>query len=636
MSKKFLMIKRLVRTPQFDTSDELILSPGVNVIVGRGNTGKTKWLQMLDYLMGDKDDPNEAFGDLANKYDTIKALISIDNDEFWVERRWKQHGAKGKVFIENDPRDTADYQRFLLERLRIPLVHFPKGNPYEERTWPELSWRVIFRHIYRQQRFWGDLADKQPESEQHASLMQFLGIAQHLFSEKSGNLVQKRKEIWKLQGAREQYLSMLDEISREILDEKEVKVALTADSLDLAITRIREEIQTLQLNREESLSKLRTSVEIEPTGNVGEKSPVDELSESWAQFKTEKDENINWLNKADKRLAELQAYKTSIASEMSKLERAKSASSVFENLKVTHCPVCDQPVNFKSDSEHCFLCGKTWIQVKELDNDRLNVEMVRLQEDLLEVNDLIKQITSEILERRRFLLKLDEQIVLIENRLKPVRAAAASILPPDLTVYDMEIGRLQERIRQLERIKATLSYYRALSDKIDALKKEEEGLSLAVELENQKIHFELSAEKLADGMNTYLNSLVASDSKLWTYNKGVTFTLKEKGFKFTVANENWSTKLGGTLALYFLLSYHYGLLKLSTDLECNYPGLMILDFPANMEDGSTIRDKENFIIEPFVALMNKPGMETTQAIITGAAFENLQGVNRIELNKVWL
>jgi hypothetical protein len=198
----------------------------------------------------------------------------------------------------------------------------------------------------------------------------------------------------------------------------------------------------------------------------------------------------------------------------------------------------------------------------------------------------------------------------------------------------MEIGRLQEKTRQLERIKATLSHYRALSDDIDRLKKEEEDLKLIVDLESQKIHFELSAETLTDGMNTYLNSLVAAGNKLWSL-PGVFATLKEKSFRFTVGGENWSTKLGGTLALYFLLSYHYGLLRLTTDLECNYPGFMILDFPPTMEDGSTIRDKENFIIGPFVGLMKMPGMEATQAIITGAAFENLQGVNRIELTKVW-
>ena len=40
-------------------------------------------------------------------------------------------------------------------------------------TWPELSFRTLLRHIYRQQRFWSDLADKQPEGDQHACLLHF-------------------------------------------------------------------------------------------------------------------------------------------------------------------------------------------------------------------------------------------------------------------------------------------------------------------------------------------------------------------------------------------------------------------------------------------------------------------------------
>jgi hypothetical protein len=635
MNKKTIFVKRLTRSPQTDLSDDLLLSPGVNVIVGRGNTGKTKWLQMLDYLMGDKSNPEDAFGELAEKYDAILALISIDGTEFEIERRWKQPGVKGKVFVDGDPIDSEDFQRFLLEKLNIPLVHFPKGNPYEERTWPELSWRIMLRQMYRQQRFWGDIADKQPESEQHACIMQFLGIAQYLFSEKSGELVQKRKQIWKLQGAREQYLSMLDEISREITDEKEIRVALTADSLDIAIARIQDEISAIQIRRDESLAKVRAQVGNQTDESDNGKSSLDRLGEDWTRLQAEKDECTNWLSKTDNRLSELQEYKSSLGSEMFRLERAKIAGSVFDGLKVTHCPVCDQAVdqNRKIDG-HCFLCGQDWTPSIESDNNRLDLEITRLQEDQQEANELIKQLGGEMNERRKSLQRIEEEIELTDNRLSPIRKAVASILPPDLTIYDMEIGRLQEKARQLERIKATLSHYKALSDDIDRLKKEEEELKLIVDLESQKIHFELSAETLTEGMNTYLNKLVAAGNKLWSL-PGVFANLKEKSFKFTVGGENWSTKLGGTLALYFLLSYHYGLLRLTTELESNYPGFMILDFPPTMEDGSTIRDKENFIIEPFVGLMKMPGMEATQAIITGAAFEDLQGVNRIELTKVW-
>lgn len=77
------------------------------------------------------------------------------------------------------------------------------------------------------------------------------------------------------------------------------------------------------------------------------------------------------------------------------------------------------------------------------------------------------------------------------------------------------------------------------------------------------------------------------------------------------------------------------MLSLTKNEDCHYPGLVILDLPATFLDGSSIQDKENFIAEPFIELTNKPDMKNTQVIITGSAFEGLEGVNRIPLSKIW-
>ena len=175
----------------------------------------------------------------------------------WIERKWKEHGVQGKVFINDNPILQGDFSSYFLEKLEIPVLHFLKGNPYQERAWPELSWRTLFRHIYRQQRFWGDLVDKQPDSERQAALLQFVGMAEHVYSDASGALVDVRKEIWKLQGAREQYISMLDEIAREITDEKEFRVALTADSISASIARIQTEIQNIEDKRDLALQNMK-------------------------------------------------------------------------------------------------------------------------------------------------------------------------------------------------------------------------------------------------------------------------------------------------------------------------------------------------------------------------------------------
>jgi hypothetical protein len=59
-----------------------------------------------------------------------------------LERRWKEPGMKGKVFVNGDPVTTDDFSELLLTLLGMPVVHFPRGDPYAPRAWPVLSWRT--------------------------------------------------------------------------------------------------------------------------------------------------------------------------------------------------------------------------------------------------------------------------------------------------------------------------------------------------------------------------------------------------------------------------------------------------------------------------------------------------------------
>ncbi|HPO85110.1 MAG TPA: hypothetical protein PLN86_04590 [Candidatus Hydrogenedentes bacterium] len=637
MTTKKLIIKQLARSPQFNDDDVLMLQPGVNVIVGKPNSGKTKWLEMLDYLMGDDSKPEKAFSiALKEKYDSVKALIGINGDEIWIERRWKQQGAQGKVFINDKPISQSEFSSFFLERIGMPILHFPKGNPYEERSWPELSWRTLFRHIYRQQRFWGDLTDKQLDSERQAAILQFVGIAEYVYSDATGALVDIKKEIWKLQGAREQYLSMLDEIAREITDEKEFRIALTADSINASIARIQIEIQEFEIKREATLQSLKNEVAKQNPEQDNKKSDFENLSKKWADLQIEKEENNTAIATIGKRIGELKEYQLSIVGELARMERAKDAGDVLSVLKITHCPACDQPVKANENPDHCYLCGQDIEKSSDSEetDKRIENEVKRLEEDLKEAKELSDTLVKEQKARNATEQNIVEEISRIENRLRPIRQTAAIILPPDISIWDMEIGRLQERIRQLERIRRILEEHKNISAKIEKLKEKEESLKAKIQSETRKVNYEAASEWISDGMNTYLNALVALDKKLWTQEK-ITVKLKEKDFSVLVGNQDWYSQLGGTLILYFLLSYQYALLNLTKFEQCNYPGIAIIDLPAQLGDDSTIRDKENFVVEPFIKLLKQREMRGSQLIMTGAAFESLEGVNKISLTNVW-
>lgn len=136
------------RWPESDLSDHLEFKKGINVIVGKPNTGKTQWLSMLNYMMGNPKAAAEVFDSvLVEKYDGISIEASIGNKSVHLERRWKESGNRSKVFVNGIPVLDKDFSSYLLEELNIPVLHFPSGNPYGTKTWPVLSWRSLGEHI---------------------------------------------------------------------------------------------------------------------------------------------------------------------------------------------------------------------------------------------------------------------------------------------------------------------------------------------------------------------------------------------------------------------------------------------------------------------------------------------------------
>ncbi len=639
---KRLLIKSLTRISSLEEDETLLFESGVNVIVGKPNTGKSKWLAMLDYLLGDRGKPEDAFGQkLAEKYDKISAILNIDGEDLHIERRWKDGGTKTKVFVNEESHSVDEFSRLLLKKLEIPILHFAKGNPYVEKAWPELSFRILFRHIYRQQRFWNDFADKQPESEQLASILQFTGLAEKIYSEQQGDLIKKRRELLKLESAKDQFLEIMDQVSKDLVQEQELGVALTEEGINAAINRIRAESNTLQTKRQSLLTELLGETMSSETSTLAQpRDEVERLGSEWAELRSKEGEEIERRQKIEARLKELQNYKIAIGQELSRMERVQSAGDVLADLRITHCPACDQAVTKTNpDPSQCFLCGQdlpsSSNQSDESNKQRIKFEVDQLKAELQEVNDLIKNLSNDKDKTLQIIGDVQARIQTANSRLQPIRKAAASIMPPEISILDMEVGRLQERINQLERIKTALLYRAVLSDKIDKVANEIAKLEAEIDQMGQDINYEEVSDWLSDGMNNYLNQLHVKTSKAWTQGR-VRAKLQERLFDVTVGRDKWSTGLGGTLALYFLISYHYALLGLTKIHSCHYPGLTILDLPAKLEDGSTVRDKENFIVEPFISLLNQTEMKESQVIVTGNAFERLGGVNRIELNRVWV
>lgn len=627
MTKAFLSIAKLERRLATGQTESLSFSPGVCLLVGRPNTGKTKWLQTLDFLLGDPGanpyDDSEETG-LAEKYDSASVNLRIGEEGFRVARRWREPGGKGKLYVDDQAMMPKEFQHWLLEQLHIPLLHFPKGNPMSGQTWPELSFRFLLRHIYRQQRFWGALVDQQSDSEFHASLLQLLGLGEHIFTEDYGQLVKLKLEVERLRARRDQYGQTLSELARDLLADDDVTVDVNVVTIQAAQARLAAETATLRERRIDLLTRSGDQA-IDPL----QRSRVSELGDLRAAASTKLEDLARKQDALNERGQEIELYRADLAEELERMARAEDAGAVFADLKVTHCPACDQtlaPTHVPAGD--CFLCHQhlpATPVIAGLGAVRLRFECDRLAGELKEANALAQVIARDILRHGEQRREVEGRLQQIENELIPAREAVAAIAQAGISEIDMALGQVSERYRQLARVSAALELETGLTDRILALEKEIEPIQDRVDEAARSVDFDASSGYLENGMNAYLEALNRLRPNTWRHS-AVKVDLSRRGAVFRVGSRRWSTALGGTDSLYFLMAYHYGLLSLSPRPEAHYPGFAVVDLPGEFL-GEAIEDKENFIVQPFVDLLATPEFEGAQLIITGASFTGLDGAH---------
>lgn len=636
MSTARFRLLELRRSPHQGPEDTLEFSTGVNAIVGPPNTGKTKWLRMLDYVLGDDNKAEDVFEDLAEKYESIALRCSFTGaDEVMIERRWKEPGLKTKALVNGESMSLQDLRILIVSRLGIPVLHFPQGNPYAQRAWPELGWRSLYRHMYRRQNMWADLADQQPEVEQHAAIVQFLGLANELFSPEYAEQVAMEKRIQELTYAQGQYMTLLGELSRDVLAFKPESGAVTAQDCDAALEQLAAEKAENAQKRETILQE--AIAKATPKRGARAADPAVTAGADLVKLRARREAVAGSLIKAETRRSTLHQQAAALREEVERIRRAAKAGELLGELKVTHCPACDRALESDVDVHLCYLCRRPVEQHPDDSSgvkSRFELEEAQLGGEIEETEDLLGANEAEIKTLTDGLQDIDEEIRTLETSLAPLRSAVAAALPPEVTLIDTSAGRIEARVQQLNRIKSALVGRAAFDEEIRKCQAEVERLEQVVQRQRSSIDLDDAGELLQQGMNEYLERLRALNSKSWTQD-GVAVRLGERSLSFKVGGRIWKRKLGGTLTLYFLMAYHYALMKLTPLPTCHYPGFCALDFPAKLEDGSQVGEKENFVVQPFIELLSTPELVATQVVVAGSSFENLPGVHRIPLTTVW-
>ncbi len=628
MTARKLRIISAERFPKESEQDLLFLDPGVNLIVGDLNAGKTKWIQMLDFVLGDSDSAEKAFNkELAEKYDSVVVKVDIGGVVHTIERRWKEKNSKTKIFVDGTANTAEEFSVFMLESLNIPRIERPSGDPYD-RAWIELSWRELFRHMYKWEVPWGGFVEKQPPTTRSACILHFLQSAQQAFLESFGTLVRKRKELARLNAQRALFADVLQDVALDVSRHPEMTVAVTPESIAETRKRLTNQLSDLDARRAATLASEDQNVRSKSPEFDSVKARLNALYHRESEFERER-------NEVSVRQAELTAYLASLRAELSRFERIKAGAAAFADLKVTHCPACDQDIKPERFApELCQVCGQTHA-VHEPDERRkatmrVEFEQRQIRDEIVELENLVASIhqsSREIIDR---IAEVQREILRDSALIERATSLAERAIPPDLAIIDQERGKLDSELEQLNRIAQSLNRRTDMNAAVSTL----EGELVELEAEAARNRFAVNYEELStllsDRMNDYLNALNADALAQWQFGR-IKVKLDDRDMSVKLGDEDWIKRAGGSIQYIVQLAYHYALFSLTRSGTYNYPGFLIIDFPPQLASAKDLGSSENYLIEPFVKLCAEPQMNGAQVIIAGRAFNNLEGVNVIRL-----
>lgn len=634
MSNRQFHIDRVERITFDGEIETLSFAQGVNVITGVTNAGKSTWLRMIDYILGKDEKISDIFtdADLAKKYARYDGYFIINGQTHKISRTPYSQGASTKIFIDDIPYNPDEFSHEIFKLLKFPNdIKFAKGNPYTT-NWVELTFRIIYRHIYRRDTHWSDIADKQPPNEQYAAQYQLFGIADKIYPQHLSDNIKDEKALSELEIKKIQYTNVLNNIANEMAPKSDVNEFsnVTEDEIIIRINLLEEDLKALENEKIQLVDSAIKNLE-----NVKQEYKIKEieLAAQKADLLKAQDVVQDKIKKTKSSISEFSSTLISINEEINRLKRTKK-TGIIADLKITHCPACDQQLSkTHSNTDTCFLCKQDLKEESRSNSDRLDFEISQHEAEKIELEEIIAKLDDDLKVLNHSLSVQRESIGYIERSLAPFRESMYTLTQSKTSDIDEKRGKIGEQIQGYRRLLNNLKYKESLNEEIKTLDQKIKNVNIIQETITNDIDFNAIADDLAEGMQTYVNKVAAVRRDIWSHKGKISITVNDTRVAFYVNNKSWDS-LGKLDIDIFLLAYHYGLLTLTNKRQYLYPGLTIIDLPADL--GQAQLDSYNYIVTPFIQYCK--GMadkKLLQVVITGRSFENLTGVNQINLTHKW-
>ncbi len=397
-----LRLRHLIAVGRGKPPAKLDFAPGLNVIYGAANTGKTHVLHLIDYALGAStppETPPEQRG-----YEGILLGIEALDGRTWTLCRSLQGGDIRKLegLHETWPGDTAgevlgashraanSLSKFLLDVLGMSGVRLRRNAK-------------------------GDLQDLSFRNIAHLVIVPEGKIQNEVSPIETGQYVSKTVEF----SVFKYMLTGIDDSSLQVADRRprdRTRIAAQLELLDAQIAEAEQAVKSVEEEREELGARHQR---LEETVNAALKAwgeaSVDyrTLASRRRSLRERRDQFLDRQDEIDLLSARFALLSQHYESDLSRLQAIEEAASIFGALEEGLCPWCGADVSHRG--EHAAsLCEGDTDQIREA----ARAEQGKIHLKTTELSEIVAQLTSERVEITDLIPSIDDEIASVEDQIR--------------------------------------------------------------------------------------------------------------------------------------------------------------------------------------------------------------------------
>lgn len=524
------IILRKLRLTGINKKDAIIeFKPGINIITGDSDTGKTFAYQCLNYIFGAKDEPKEI--EESDGYQNISLDFTIDEKSYFLERRIgsskvlvKYEGVEELLTCQHNATNDNNLSRFLLSRIleKDENIQLVKNQKNKKRT---LSFRDLIHLCMVDET--EIIAEKSAfQSDQNTERTAKTSVFKYIVTGEDDSLLFAQEDIEDENTKRAGVVQFLKTKKQELntkIEEIESDKNFKLYSNSKTLTEISIKISEIR----EKISHINTVIECK-------------------QNETSKLKRMCFEDEI--KISDFEKIREHYLQEMKKYGAMNTYADFIQQLPTLNCPVCGN--TFKKDE--CF---------SDSDLDELFLYFKRQANDLLsKEKDVLKAICD------------------VRSRLNTNKKQIEDL--------DLDINNLKEQVSKLE---VTLSEYNqniVLLRKLDSMSKAIEIYrSELINVEGDIVAYgeKLKAAKaerriIGDAIFSEYCKKVEIVLEQWGFNHNLKVTFDYNTLDFYIGNKK-RTSWGKGYRAFFMSAMSIALMRFCCENNKPHPGFVVLDSP---------------------------------------------------------